>query len=268
MTKRSIKDTSIVLVGAGNLATNLAKALYRKWFRIVQVYSRTLESARNLALEVNADYTIELSAIVPDAKWYVVSLTDTAFMELLPDIVKGKQPEALWVHTSGSVPMSIWEGHVSHYGVLYPLQTFSKQREVDFQSIPIFVEGASAEDTHFLKTVGEILSDKVYEISSEQRKRVHLAAVFACNFANYMYALSDELLRQCDLPFDVMLPLIDETAHKVHVLSPREAQTGPAIRYDEAIINEHLRLLADRPQLQDIYRLLSDSIHQFTMKDK
>ena len=122
--KRSIEDTSIVFIGAGNLATNLAKALYRKGFRIEQIYSRTEESARSLAQMVEAEYTTELSAVVEDAQLYIVSLKDAAFVQLLPEIVTGKS-SALWVHTAGSISMDIWEGQVERYGVFYPMLTFS-----------------------------------------------------------------------------------------------------------------------------------------------
>lgn len=259
--KRSVEDTSIVFIGAGNLATNLAKALYRKGFRIVQIYSRTKESAVALAQDVEAEYTTDLSTIVNDAQLYIVSLKDAAFVQLLPEIVAGRK-NALWVHTAGSIPMNIWEGQVERYGVFYPMQTFSKQREVNFREIPIFVESHSAQDTQFLKDIASVLSDKVHEATSEQRKNLHLAAVFTCNFTNHMYALAADLLKKYQLPFDVMLPLIDETANKVHEMEPRAAQTGPAVRYDENVINRHLEMLADEPNVQELYRLISESINR------
>ena len=134
--KRSIEDTSIVFIGAGNLATNLAKTLYYKGFRIVQIYSRTEESARTLAQVVEAAYTTDLSSVATDAQLYIVSLKDAAFVQLLPEIVAGKE-DALWVHTAGSIPMDVWAGKVNRYGVFYPMQTFSKQRTVDFRQIPV-----------------------------------------------------------------------------------------------------------------------------------
>lgn len=259
--KRSIEDTSIVFIGAGNLATNLAKTLYYKGFRIAQVYSRTEEAARTLAQAVEAAYTTDLSSVVADEQLYIVSLKDAALIELLPEIVAGKE-EALWVHTAGSISMDIWKGRVNRYGVFYPMQTFSKQRTVDFSRIPVFVESNSAEDTRFLKDIASVLSERVYEATSEQRKSLHLAAVFTCNFTNHMYALAAGLLNKYQLPFEVMLPLIDETAHKVHELEPRLAQTGPAVRYDKNVIDSHLQMLADEPQMQELYRLISESIHR------
>lgn len=259
--KRSIEDTSIVFVGAGNLATNLAKALYRKGFRIVQVYSRTPQAAQALARQVEADHTADLSALADDARLYVVALKDDAFVQLLPEMVQGHET-SLWVHTGGSLPMDVWQGHAERYGVFYPMQTFSKQREVDFGEVPFFIEGNTRQDADLLKEIALALSGKVYEVTSEQRKYLHLAAVFANNFTNHMYALAAELLQKHGLPFDSLLPLIDETARKVHGLSPLAAQTGPAVRYDRHVIDKHLQLLADSPGMQMLYKAVSESIHE------
>lgn len=259
--KRSIEDTPIVFIGAGNLAVNLAKALYRKGFRIVQVYSRTEESARALAQEVEAGFTTSLEEVDTSARLYIVSLKDSAFSELLPAIVAGKR-DALMVHTAGSLPMSIWEGYADNYGVFYPMQTFSKSREVEFDEIPFFIEASTPANTELLKAIAGTLSERVYEVDSEQRKSLHLAAVFTCNFTNHMYVLAAKLLEKYGLPFDVMLPLLDETARKVHELAPKDAQTGPAVRYDKNVIDKHLDMLADEPEMQKLYELISRSIHE------
>lgn len=264
--KRSIEDTSVVFIGAGNLATNLAKALYCKGFRIVQAYSRTEESAQELARTVEAEYTTDLSAVTDCAQLYIVALKDAALVQLLPQIVAGRE-KGLWVHTAGSIPMSVWEGRVPRYGVFYPLQTFSKRREVYFSQIPVFIESNSPEDTQLLKDIAASLSDSVYEADSEQRKSLHLAAVFACNFTNHMYALAADLLKKYRLPFKVMLPLIEETACKVRLLEPHRAQTGPAVRYDENVIHDHLQMLADEPEMQEIYELISKNIHRVKNRD-
>lgn len=261
MIKRSIEDTSIVFVGAGNLAANLAHAFYRKGFRVAQIYSRTEESARTLAQVVEAEYTTSLEDVASDAQLYIVSLKDDALAELLPQVVAGRE-KGVWVHTSGSIPMDIWKGHVERYGVFYPLQTFSRNRLVDFREIPVFVEGSSDAEVQFLRQIASALSGKAQVADSEQRRNIHLAAVFTCNFANHMYALGERLLQKNGLPFDILLPLIDETARKVHGLSPRSAQTGPAVRYDTGVIEKHLDMLADEPEMQRLYRLLSDDIHR------
>ena len=197
-----------------------------------------------------------------NARLYIVSLKDSAFSELLPAIVAGKRKDALLVHTAGSLPMSIWEGHTENYGVFYPMQTFSKQREVDFAEIPFFIEASAPSHVELLKAIAGALSERVYEADSEQRKNLHLAAVFTCNFTNHMYAIAAKLLEKYHLPFDVMLPLIDETARKVHELTPKNAQTGPAVRYDKNVIGNHLDMLADEPEMQKIYELISRNIHE------
>ena len=256
-----IKEISITFIGAGNLATNLAKALFKQGFHIAQVYSRTENAASTLAQQINAEWTVDLHLLTNDSQLYIVALKDDALMSLLPQIIKEKQ-KALFVHTAGSIPMDIWKGKTLNYGVFYPMQTFSKQHEVDFKEVSFFIEANTLENTQTLKSIAYSLSPKVYEADSKQRKLLHLAAVFACNFTNHMYTLADELLKKEGLPFDVLLPLIDETARKVRELSPKDAQTGPAVRYDEYVINNHINMLKGIPNLQRIYKLLTQDIHE------
>lgn len=242
------------------MATRLGIALQQAGYGIVQVYSRTEASASALAGKLSVDYTVTVDAICRDADMYIVALKDTALQELAGSLVRGRE-HALFVHTAGSMPMDIWKEAV-RYGVLYPMQTFSKQREVDFRTVLFFIEASSADDLRQLRELAGRLSPKVYEVNSEQRRYLHIAAVFACNFANHMYALSAELLEKHGIPFEVMLPLVDETARKVHELTPLQAQTGPAIRYDENVINKHLSMLEDEPSVRELYEKISRSIHQ------
>ena len=259
------KDMKVILIGAGNLATHLGKAIFAAGHDVVQVFSRTMPSATALASEVGAQPVSDISDVRSDADLYVVSVKDSAIVELIPVLCKGKETK-VFLHTAGSVPMDVFQGMALHYGVLYPMQTFSKQREVDFGQIPCFVESNSEEDVQLLKDIASALSEKVYEASSEQRKSLHLAAVFTCNFTNHMYVLAAELLKKYGLPFEAMLPLIDETARKVHELEPLAAQTGPAVRYDENVIDEHLRMLADEPQMLELYREISENIHRLAIR--
>ena len=142
------------------------------------------------------------------------------------------------------------------------MQTFSRQRIVDFREIPIFIEASSEEDTSLLTDFASSINNKVYRLSSTDRRYLHLAAVFCSNFVNHCYAMSEDILRQHGIPFSVMLPLVDEVAAKVHQVSPHDAQTGPAIRHDENVIRHHLSLLNDQPRLQQIYSLMSESIQE------
>ena len=249
----------IVLIGAGNVATHLGLSLQQKGCEVVQVYSRTSESASLLADMLGVPYATSLAEVVCDADIYIVALKDAVFQELLPVIIKGRE-KALFVHTAGSLPMSLWEGTVSRYGVLYPMQTFSKQRAVNFEEVSFFVEASGVEELDTLKGLAGLLSPRVYEANSEQRKYLHLSAVFACNFTNHMYALSAHLLKRQHLPFEAMLPLIDETCRKVHELLPQDAQTGPAVRGDHNVMSNHLDLLCDEPEIKELYEKISESI--------
>jgi predicted short-subunit dehydrogenase-like oxidoreductase (DUF2520 family) len=255
---------TIVQIGAGNVGVHLAKALHAHGLRIRQVYSRTAAAASQLAAAVGAEYTVSLAEVVADADLYIVSLTDMALVELIPQLAARK--EGLIVHTAGTIPMAVWEGAARRHGVLYPLQSFSKRRAVDFREIPFFIEANSEEDTQLLRRLAQRLSDKVFEANSAQRQRLHLAAVFASNFTNHLYALAATLLKRQEIPFDYLLPLIDETARKVHELSPLEAQTGPAARGDSVVMAKQLALLADDPNLQRLYKLMSESIYKSKVK--
>ena len=247
----------IVLIGAGRLATNLGKALRDAGHDIVAIWSRTAENANSLSRVVGGFATNDANILPTDADVYILSVKDAALAQLIPQVTKGRE-EALFLHTAGSMPLSLFEGYAVRYGVFYPMQTFSKERQVCFAEIPVFIEGTDAA----IRPLAESVSQRVYELSTDERKYLHLAAVFACNFANHCYALSAELLERHGLPFDVMLPLIDETARKVHDLHPVDAQTGPAVRYDENVLNMQAQLLADTPLMEEVYRLLSRSIHE------
>ncbi len=246
----------IVLIGAGRLATNLGKALHDAGHDIVAVWSRTAASAEALSRVLGASSTTDVNSLPTDADVYFLCVKDAALAQLIPQVTKGRE-EALFLHTAGSMPLSLFEGYAVRYGVFYPMQTFSKERQVCFAEIPVFIEGTDAA----IRPLAESVSSRVYELSTDERKYLHLAAVFACNFANHCYALSAEILEKHGLPFDVMLPLIDETARKVHELHPVDAQTGPAVRYDENVLNMQAQLLADTPLMQEVYKLLSRSIH-------
>lgn len=250
----------IVLIGAGNLATHLGKALHAAGHDMVQVFSRTMQSAETLASLLDAEPLTDMAQVCDDADVYIFSVKDSALEQLVSRLCGGEKK--VFLHTAGSMPMSVFQGKALHYGVLYPMQTFSKQREVDFSIIPCFIE---ANDEFALKQIESLagqISHRVYQLSSEDRKYLHLSAVFACNFANHCYAASQELLQQHGIPFDVMLPLIDETAAKVHGMTPKEAQTGPAVRYDENVIGKQIQLLENQPYFQKIYDCMSKSIHE------
>ena len=256
---------SIVFIGAGNVATHLSKAFHNSGCWIKMIYSRTQESARALAEVIGCPYTTDITSIDNDADIYIVSLKDSVLDSILPELVKCNT-KALYVHTAGSVSIDIWKGLTDRYGVMYPMQTFSKQRKVDFNNVHFFVEANSKEDTDLLIRTASLISNHVFEASSEQRKYLHISAVFACNFTNHMYAICEHLLSSHGLPFSAMLPLIDETAEKVHHLSPVSAQTGPAQRNDKNIMESHMEMLKNEPETVELYKLISESIHKYQTK--
>lgn len=259
------KNISIILIGAGNLATQAGKALVKGGYTVSQIFSRTEDSARNLAGKLHTRWTTSREEILKEADFYIFSVKDDALEELIKDIVPGRN--GVFLHTAGSVPMDVFKPYAGHYGVAYPMQTFSKEFDVDFSKIPCFIE--SSDYTTFLKIIGLFgsICGSIQRLDSEKRKYLHLAAVFACNFVNHCYALADTILQEQGIPFRLMQPLIDETARKAFVLSPREAQTGPAVRFDETVIHNQEALLEKHPDMQKLYDLMSKSIHQLSQKE-
>ena len=254
-----------ILIGAGNLATNLGKALQSVGIDIPQVYSRTMESASALAQIVGAEAVDDIARVRDDADVYVLSVKDSALESLVVALSPGKE-DKLFLHTAGSMPLDIFRGRAKRYGVLYPMQTFSKSKEVDFSEIPCFVEANDDEAMVQIEALAHRLSRKVYQLSSADRKYLHLSAVLACNFVNHCFAISQDLLESHGIPFDVMLPLIDETVGKVHQLKPLDAQTGPAVRFDENVIGAQSRLLEENPLWKEIYDSMSRDIHRMAQE--
>ena len=257
---------NIALIGAGNVATHLGRALKQAGYKIIQLFSRTISSASELAEKLQCPYVTDLNLMTSNADIYLVSVKDDALDKVIPQLVK-QNPNALFLHTSGSTSMNVWEGYVKRYGVLYPLQTFSKRFVVDFKTVTFYVEAVDPTDLDIVRQMAYSLSENVYETDSEQRLYVHLAAVFACNFSNHMYAIAYKLLQEKGLSFVPLLPLVDETVRKIHQLNPVGAQTGPARRWDQMIMNKHESLLKTCPAIADIYKKVSESIHSYAIKE-
>ncbi|MBP7507293.1 MAG: DUF2520 domain-containing protein [Prolixibacteraceae bacterium] len=247
----------IVFIGAGNLATRLSKALFEKGHEIVQIYSRTEESASMLAKSLACNYTTKTEEISKNADIYIISVSDGAYEDVLGSIDFNNK---LIVHTSGSLSIEILKNYSENYGVLYPLQTFSKAREPDFTVIPFCIEANTIRNEEFLHEFAKTVTTDIRNINSEQRKKLHLAAVFASNFTNHMYYLAERIIEKENLPFDILIPLIEEVAEKVKHLNPAEAQTGPAKRKDLNIIAEHLKMLKDDEDISRIYKILTFNI--------
>ena len=250
----------VTLIGAGNLATQLGKSLKKAGVIISQVYSRTEDSARTLGELLDAEWLTDIKALRDEADIYIFSVKDSVLNELISEVCKGRG-DKLFLHTAGSMPMSCFEGKALHYGVFYPMQTFSKAKDVDFERIPVFIEGNSIETEDVIKSLANKLSQRVVRLSSADRKYLHLAAVWACNFTNYCYAVASDILSEHGIPFDVMLPLIIETTEKIQKISPKEAQTGPAVRRDRNVMSKQLELMNGKEDLQELYQMLSKGIN-------
>ncbi|WP_310557159.1 DUF2520 domain-containing protein [Flavobacterium sp.] len=243
----------VVIIGSGNVAHHLIKAFTKSnTIEIIQVLARQKESISHL-LDSNkiTDNTNDLV----EADLYIIAVSDNAIAEVSSQL---NFQNKLVVHTSGSIAMMDLDSK-NRKGVFYPLQTFSKNKEVDFHQIPIGIETQNDDDHQLLETIAKSISDKVFNINSQQRKGLHVAAVFVNNFVNYLYKIGNDICVENNIPFDILKPLIQETASKIESLSPNDAQTGPAKRNDTQTINTHLNFLSDENQ-KEIYKLLTKSI--------
>jgi len=247
------------LLGAGNLATQLGLALIQNKHEVVQVYSRTEISAEVLAEKLNSKPITSPDKVISGSDIYICALKDDAIESILSQL---NVQNPLIVHTAGSVSMDTLAKFTNSYGVFYPLQTFSKNRLCDFSKVPVFVEASDETSKSTILKLANSITSTVSELSSEDRKYLHLAAVFVCNFVNYLYTIGSDILTQNNLDFKYLIPLIDETAAKIHQMKPLDAQTGPAVRMDKTIINKHLALLSENEELSRIYRLLSEGIFE------
>lgn len=262
MTKPQHEPPRIVLLGAGRLASHLLYALIRQpeAGQVVQIYSRSQASLDSLLAEAGLDLaqTTDLGQLYADADIYLFALTDTALTEVWTAL-EG-QTSGLWVHTSGATSLEACLQHHPRAAVLYPLQTFSRERAAQGSYFPFYIEASDAEALSHVRQLAELLGQEVHEASSQQRLILHLGAVLACNFSNYLILEAEELLQRHGLPTKALLPLLDELLHKLHQLPARSALTGPAARGDLATLARHEALLADEPQLQQLYHSLSQRI--------
>lgn len=228
----------IAIIGKGRVATHLSQALASAGHDMIMCGGRK-----------------RIQAVPADAEVVILSIKDDAIASVASEFADSN---ALVLHTSGSI--SIEAIPSAHRGVMYPMQTFSMDRAVDFRQIPLFLEASSEEDMKMLSRLSATISDTQMHMNSEQRKSLHLAAVLCCNFVNHLFELSHDVMKEQGIPFRILFPLIEETIAKIHTLTPHEAQTGPALRWDENVMQSHMDLLHE-PRHREIYRLLSESIH-------
>ena len=242
----------IVIIGSGNVAYHLAKAFSENSIEISQIFGRNKLDLQTISKETNIPYSVENLMI---ADLYIIAVNDSSIAEISEKI---KKNNCIVAHTSGSVSRDTLVGNYRK-SVFYPLQTFSKSKNLDYSKIPFFIDAENVNDEEILKNLASKISKNVMLANDEKRKYIHLTAVFACNFVNHLYARAKEISDSQGIPFDYFLPLIDETTQKIHELEPKLAQTGPAIRNDEKVLKLHESLLTDEEKLK-IYKTLNESI--------
>lgn len=245
----------VVVIGSGNVAQHLIQVLKKSaGVMLLQAYARHPEQITHLLPMDKITGQLENLA---EADVYIISVTDDAIAEVSAQLPFSGR---LVVHTSGTMPYNEIDSK-NKRGVFYPLQTFSKKKTVDFSIIPICLETEDENDHAKLEHLAKAISHNVYNINSEQRKSLHVAAVFVSNFVNHMYAIGSKICEQNNVPFNVLRPLIQETADKINYLNPVQAQTGPARREDNKTIEKHIDFLKDE-NLKRIYTILTKSIQE------
>lgn len=242
----------VVLIGDGNVAVHLAKAFSKSSF--IQFLQRFSRNNKNDPYFNNSIPKTNIIAHIVKADIYVIAISDDSINQFSKDL---NFTHGLVVHTSGSMPLSALQCN-SNKGVLYPLQTFSKEQSLDFKNIPIAIEAENEPDYNLLEKLANNLSQFTYRIDTDQRKKLHVAAVFANNFSNHMFQIAEEICHENNFSFSILKPLILETANKIGNLSPEIAQTGPAKRNDQKVIKNHLDQLKNNQK--EIYKLVTESI--------
>jgi predicted short-subunit dehydrogenase-like oxidoreductase (DUF2520 family) len=252
----------IVFIGAGSLAHCVAQEMQRVGMTIGQIYSRTGEHAKLLAKKLNCRWTADTDGIMPDADLYIFALKDDA----LPDVIrKMKSNGGLWVHTSGNMPVDIFEGYAGRYGVFYLLQTFTKKRRIWLKDVPVFLEANNPDDAKLLKNVAIALTGRAYCLDSEKRARIHLASVFAVDFVNCMYRMASRLMEEQEFEYSLLLPAMMEAAERLGECDPYSVQADPLLRLNIHSPEKH-PVLPDAT-MQNVFRFLCRCIHEEKMNN-
>jgi len=247
----------IVIIGTGNTATVLGRKLKAAGHRIVQVFGRDTSAASKLAYELDTESTNYWNVVNRDADLYILAVSDIAINEILQEL---QLPDKTIVHTAASVSKNILKDAAQHFGVFYPLQSLRKEVG-HLPDIPIVIDASDESTLKELEALTQTISDKVVEANDEQRMKLHLAAVIVNNFANHLYALAESYCNSEGLDFNLLLPLIKETAERLEYISPSQSQTGPALRNDRVTIEKHFDLLKKYPHLKKIYETFTESIY-------
>ncbi|MGQ9620075.1 MAG: Rossmann-like and DUF2520 domain-containing protein [Bacteroidales bacterium] len=255
-----MKLYSISFAGAGKTGGALCRQFFTKGHHIVRIASKGGKNGPELAAECNAEWNDILKFDTP-CDFVIVSVPDNYLIQVLGKIECGKN--TIVAHTAGSYGLEVFPEKIRRRGVFYPLQTFSKGRKIDFSSVPVFLEASHKIVMTELKNLARTITSRIYESDTENRRMLHLAAVFACNFSNHMFTLAKQICSMTPYQFNVMLPLITETVNKAIENGPETSQTGPAIRRDTETVKKHLKLLSFSKGMQEVYQQITDSISEY-----
>lgn len=253
-----IKKYHFSIIGTGNVASWLAYQIGRAGHQIDDIFGRDPAKATALAKSYHARPIWNIEELTPQSDFYFFSLSDDAYCEIIDRITF---PIPFAIHTAGSLPISIFEKRAPRFGTIYPFQTISRQMDFEKTIIPLIIEGNSEESEKMLLKIAGFMSDMIYNMNGDDRRYLHLAAVFSCNFTNALYDIADTLLRERGIDPRILLPLWQNTLDKVKKISPKEAQTGPAIRGDQQTINRHLAMIQN-PKWMEIYKLMTEIIQE------
>ncbi len=248
---------NISIVGSGNVAWHLAHAFALQKHRIHTIISRNTVTGKELAKKVNANYSNNFALDCSTSDVLFLAVDDSCLSKIIHKIQVEK---TIVLHTSGSIALDIFSSRIQNYGVFYPFQTLTKGVKTDISVVPICIEASNNKTLAFIHELAETISTKVYALDSEKRKILHLSGALSNNFVNHLIALAFDYLQKNKIPKDLLFPLLKETFSKLEKASPREAQTGPARRNNTEIIDAHLKMLHDEPELKKLYRMISDSI--------
>jgi predicted short-subunit dehydrogenase-like oxidoreductase (DUF2520 family) len=254
---------NISFAGAGRVASTLSRKIYESGFNIESIVSLSEENGQQLATSCGARWSSDLQFPLSSGL-IIVSVPDHALENVLEKLTCN--PEALVVHTAGSIGLDVFPDHIKHKGVFYPLQTFSKGRTVDFKDLPLLLETSDIKSLTILEELALSIGARTYKVDTEQRIMLHLAAVFICNFTNHMLTEGKQIAVKAGIPFEILYPLLRETISKSIDIGPENSQTGPAVRNDRNTIKKHLELLSFSPELQNIYREITGSIIDYYNK--
>ncbi|MEQ8624048.1 MAG: DUF2520 domain-containing protein [Vicingaceae bacterium] len=256
---------SVTIIGAGNVGHNFGLAFRQAGYLIHEIYSRTQHSAMLLSQTLNCNFTTKLKDLSPSTDLIILAVNDDALPDVIDQIKIKDKPI---VHTSGSTPVDVFKGKgFEQYGIFYPVQSFSKNETESLAPIPICVEGNNAEMEQLLMSFARSVSAKVYSMDSEKRKALHVAAVFANNFTNHLFHIANDLLKENNISFEVIRPLLEKTSNKIKSETPLNAQTGPAVRNDRKVIDNHLNYLKNHEDYREIYEVITNNIFK-TQKQK